>query len=219
MFDSNIIVKAVMILVPMILSLSVHEYAHARVAYWLGDDTASRMGRMTLNPLSHIDLFGTILLPLISLSTGFAFFGWAKPVPVVPYRLTRKMSMHRGMALVAAAGPISNFLLAIVCGFVLHATGAAGFRATSGVEAAGVFLQVVFMMNIGLAVFNLLPVPPLDGSRLMPPVIQEKMQRYTLVVFLGFLVLFNVGVNFLQRPILAIAGAILWITGLPFGQV
>jgi len=214
---SNILVKAVMILVPMILSLSVHEYAHARVAYWLGDDTASRMGRLTLNPLSHIDLFGTILLPLISISTGFSLFGWAKPVPVSPYRLTRKMTMYKGMVLVAVAGPLSNLVLAIVCGLVLHALGATGAAAPRNAEAAGVFLTMVFFMNIGLAVFNMLPVPPLDGSRLLPPALQEKMQRYTLLVFIGFLVLFNVGANLLIWPIQLIAGAVLYLTGLPFG--
>jgi Zn-dependent protease len=107
--------KAVTFLVPLILSLTVHEYAHARVAYLLGDDTAARHGRMTLNPIPHIDLVGTILIPIIAAwAGGLPLIGWAKPVPVMPVRYTRKLSMHTGDMIVSVAGPLSNLLLATI---------------------------------------------------------------------------------------------------------
>src|SRR5580700_1620810 len=97
-------------LIPLILSLTVHEWAHAYSAFRLGDDTAARMGRMTFNPIPHIDPFGTILCPLLGIP-----FGWAKPVPVNPTRFRRDVSMRTGMMITAAAGPISNLLLAVLC--------------------------------------------------------------------------------------------------------
>ena len=101
----DILTQTVMVLVPMILSLTVHEYAHARLAYALGDDTASRMGRMNLNPMSHIDLFGTILLPVISIASGTGFFfGWAKPVPINPLNFEDR---RKGILVSTAAGPLS----------------------------------------------------------------------------------------------------------------
>ena len=115
----ELIQQTISVLVPMILSLSVHEYAHARAAFALGDDTAASMGRMTLNPLSHIDLFGTIILPMIAIVSGSGFFfGWAKPVPISPVRFTRRISMKLGVLITAAAGPISNVAFAFVLGIL-----------------------------------------------------------------------------------------------------
>ena len=109
----DFVFKAITFLVPLILSLTVHEYAHARVAYLLGDDTAARHGRMTLNPIPHIDLIGTILIPIIAAwAGGLPLIGWAKPVPVMPVRYTRKLSMHTGDMIVSVAGPLSNLILA-----------------------------------------------------------------------------------------------------------
>jgi len=165
MFDSQDMLQRVLSLIPMLLSLTVHEFAHAWSAYKLGDDTASRMGRMTLNPLSHIDPIGTILLPLLGIP-----FGWAKPVPVNPLRFDRKVSMRTGMMLTAAAGPISNIILAVLCtvayGLLFRWAPTTLFQ--SGRETALLMLlQVAIGMNVGLALFNLLPVPPLDGSRVV----------------------------------------------------
>ena len=101
--------------VALLLSLSVHESAHAASAHWLEDDTAKRLGRMTLNPLAHIDLLGTLVLPLVGMITGWRVLGWAKPVPVDPRNLTRKFTQRTGMAMVAGAGPASNLLLSLVC--------------------------------------------------------------------------------------------------------
>jgi len=101
--------------VALLLSLSVHECAHATSAHWLEDDTARNMGRMTLNPLAHMDLLGTLVLPLLGMFTGWRVLGWAKPVPVDPSNLSRRFTMRGGMALVAGAGPASNVLMALVC--------------------------------------------------------------------------------------------------------
>jgi Zn-dependent protease len=155
--------ERVMWLIPLVLSLTVHEFAHAWSAWRLGDDTASRMGRMTLNPIAHIDPIGTILLPLFSPIP----FGWARPVPVNPTRFRRGVHMSTGMALTASAGPLSNVALAILAaigyGVLLRfspETVAPGSPASS-------LLRVSIAMNVNLALFNLIPVPPLDGSRVV----------------------------------------------------
>jgi Zn-dependent protease len=143
--------------------LSVHEFAHAWSAWKLGDDTAARMNRMTLNPTSHIDLVGTILVPLFSPIP----FGWAKPVPVDPTRFRRDVYMGTGMAITASAGPVSNLLLAAACAvlyglFLRFAPGMVDFG-----TAARFFLVKMVELNAALALFNMLPVPPLDGSRIV----------------------------------------------------
>ena len=112
--SGNFIQDAVMILIPMILSLTVHEYSHALAAKLLGDDTAEKQGRLTLSPLPHIDIFGTILLPLLSIGTGMPFLGWAKPVPTNPVNYTRKVTQRTGYMLVSLAGPVSNFVFAFL---------------------------------------------------------------------------------------------------------
>lgn len=138
-------------LVAFLIALSVHEFSHALVGNWLGDQTAKRLGRLTLNPLAHIDPFG--LLAVI-----FIGFGWGKPVPYNPYNL--KWSKW-GPVAVAAAGPISNFLLAVVSGIVLVILGP---RLGAG-NLLVMFLMIFAELNIALMVFNLVPLPPLDGSK------------------------------------------------------
>ena len=133
-----------------LLSLSVHEYAHGWVAYKCGDDTAARMGRLTLNPIAHISLFGTIILPLI------ARFGWAKPVPVNFAVLSK-----RQIFMVAAAGPASNLLLVLALTISFHV-----FRLGANPFLAG-FISLAVLYNLILAVFNLIPIPPLDGSKMI----------------------------------------------------
>lgn len=155
----------VMYLVPMLLSLTVHEFAHAWSASKLGDDTAERMGRLTLNPIAHADLLGTILLPLLGIP-----FGWAKPVPFNPARFTRRVTMRTGVMITAAAGPISNVLLAILCtvAYGLLWRWAPGALISGQTDSAiSELLGVGIGMNVGLALFNFLPIPPLDGSRVV----------------------------------------------------
>jgi Zn-dependent protease len=145
--------------IPVLLSLAVHEWAHARTALRLGDDTAARLGRVTLNPFAHVDPIGTLLLPLL----GFPF-GWAKPVPVNPVRFRRGIRMGWGLLLVAAAGPAVNVCLAAGAAAGLLALG--GGPPSAGADPLTAFLWSMVLINVVLAVFNMLPVPPLDGSRI-----------------------------------------------------
>jgi Zn-dependent protease len=151
-----------MLLPPLLLSLSFHEWAHAWSASRLGDDTAERMGRLTLNPFAHADLFGTILLPLLGVP-----FGWAKPVPVNPARFRRGVKMSTGMMITAGAGPLSNFFLATVCAviFGLMARFAPGLLEPG--KGVSNLLVMMILLNVTLGVFNLVPLPPLDGSRIV----------------------------------------------------
>jgi Zn-dependent protease len=167
--DSQPLLERALMLIPLVLSLTVHEFAHAWSARLLGDDTAERMGRFTLNPLVHIDLFGTLLLPLLGIP-----FGWAKPVPVDPSRFRRDVSMRTGWMLTAAAGPLSNIVLAALSAlaFALTFRFAPGFLpANPGFEF---FLKIMVVANVGLALFNLLPVPPLDGSGAVPLLLNDR---------------------------------------------
>jgi Zn-dependent protease len=188
--DASFLLKGVMYVIPLVLSLTVHEYAHAWSAWKLGDDTALRQGRLTLNPLAHIDPIGTLLLPLMGIP-----FGWAKPVPVNPAAFRRDVSMSRGMMITAAAGPLSNVVLALLSAVTYGLT----LRWAPGVMAAnpgfGSLLGLLVIMNISLALFNMLPIPPLDGSRvlegLLPTRLQASYQRvYALGPFLLLGVLF-----------------------------
>ena len=150
-----------MLLIPLLLSLSVHEWAHAFSAHLLGDDTAEQQGRLTLNPLVHMDPLGTFLLPLLGIP-----FGWAKPVPVNPARFRRSVSMGLGMAITAAAGPVSNVVLAVSC-TVVYGLRYRWFSAETHNLGVTLLLVQAIQLNLALALFNLLPVPPLDGSRLV----------------------------------------------------
>ena len=135
----------------VIIGLTFHEFAHAAVAYRLGDRTAQHMGRLTLNPAAHIDILGLIMLY-------FAGFGWAKPVPVNPINF--RGDRNRGMLLVSLAGPVSNLIMAIIATILLAAF-------LQDIPYIGVMTQYVISINVILAVFNLLPLPPLDGSKIL----------------------------------------------------
>jgi len=186
---------SVLNVIVLVLSLTVHEFFHAWTAWKLGDDTAARMGRLTLNPIPHIDLFGTILLPLLN-----APIGWAKPVPVNPARFTRKISMEAGDILVSAAGPLSNLglglLSAVVYGLLLRFAPDVVARGSAG---SALLIRLMFI-NAGLMLFNLLPIPPLDGGHvaagLMPTAWRPAWERYAQVApwILMALVVFGSGV-------------------------
>ncbi len=181
--------KLILIQAPVILfALTVHEFCHAWVADMLGDDTAKRQGRLTLNPIAHLDVFGTILMFL-------AGFGWAKPVPVNPLNFENP---RKGMLLVAIAGPISNLVMAIVAGMILK-FGIIDVKATvinpSVAEIMPTLLVVVILtlqFGVALAVFNMLPLPPLDGSRVVYGLLPER-QAYAYSRFepYGIIILFG----------------------------
>ena len=150
--------------VVLLFSLSVHESAHGWMAWKLGDETAMRLGRVSLNPIVHIDPIGTLLFPLIQIFTSVPLIGWAKPTPYNPANFRRDVTMRKGHMLVAAAGPVSNFLLALVFTGVLFVLMRGGF-----VQSRDSFLLNLavlgIQLNVVLALFNLVPIPPLDGSK------------------------------------------------------
>jgi len=146
----------------LIISIAIHEFAHAFVASRLGDDLPEREGRLTLNPLAHADPLGTLLLPFLGMLMSWGFFGWGKPVRTIPTNYTRRMSMRAGSALVAIAGPLSNLLLAIIAVFAMGGLWSAGLIGPGSPFLA--LLDAVFKLNIFLFMFNLLPLPPFDGG-------------------------------------------------------
>ena len=167
----------------MIISLSFHEFCHAFVAKLLGDDTAERAGRLTINPVAHIDPIGTLLIPAIGAFSGVPLIGWAKPVPVDPRRFRSTVDKRRGYLLVSAAGPFSNLFLAFLAAAIL-AFGGHGVRDNRGIVE---LLIILLQMNVGLCVLNLLPIPPLDGSKLLPRALDPMMasiQRYGMMILM-----------------------------------
>ena len=173
--DSNFIYEIAVWLIPLVIAIVFHEVAHGLVARQLGDPTASRKGRLTLNPVRHIDPFGTIVLPMILAISHAPVFGWAKPVPV-NYRRLR--NPPRDMVLVALAGPGMNLLLALIGTAILAATISMSGGARTGVPAfiAANALNFV-LINIFLAVFNLLPVPPFDGGHVVEGLLPRSLAR------------------------------------------
>ncbi len=184
-----------------LVSLSIHEYAHAWMAFRYGDDTAARMGRLTLNPAAHISLFGTIILPLL------VGFGWAKPVPVDFSVLNRRQMFN-----VAAAGPGSNILLAVALAVFFHLFRLRAF------PLLGSFVLLAILYNIILAVFNLLPIPPLDGSRMVYAKLKspESIQAYRQVSQFGLFILIGfLAFGGFDRIILPVVGLLYALLGLP----
>jgi len=231
MMDFNpyqILVVASVWVVPVILAVTLHEAAHGWVASKLGDDTALRMGRVTFNPIKHIDLFGTILMPagLLLLSGGQFMFGFAKPVPVNFFRLRNP---RRDMILVAAAGPGTNILIATASALLLHV---AHYMPGAMVEWTAQNLVHSLQINVILAVFNLLPLPPLDGGRiavgLLPQPFSGMLARleragFGVLIFLLFILPWiggkiGVDLNVLRYLILTpaemVIDAIITVTGI-----
>jgi Zn-dependent protease len=171
---SPLLLQIALAVVPAVLAITLHEAAHGYAALALGDDTARLAGRLSLNPLRHIDRVGTILLPgllllgqLLTLGRVAFMFGWAKPVPVAAWKLR---DPRRGMMLVAAAGPAMNFLLAWLGALALHGV---DLLPPAAGDIAGTLLVYFILYNLVLGLFNLLPIPPMDGGRivvgLLPP--------------------------------------------------
>lgn len=184
----------------LLLSLVVHECAHAWAALRLGDDTALRMGRLTLNPVAHLDPIGSLVFPVLGLMLGGYLFGWAKPVPVNPLRLGNPLRDH---ALVAAAGPLSNLALALISAILLGVVmGVAHLNpGQTGPGGSLVFLsrllEMGIILNVLLAIFNLIPIPPLDGSWILLTFLRgEAAELYLRIRPFGFIliiVLLNLG--------------------------
>ncbi|TSD05655.1 MAG: peptidase M50 [Parcubacteria group bacterium Greene0714_7] len=155
-------------IVIVILSIILHEIAHGFVANWLGDPTARYAGRLTLNPLPHIDPVGSVLIPGILALTGSSFLiGWAKPVPYNPYNLKNQ---RWGEAMVGAAGPLTNVLIALIFGLILRFSGSLGLSGAF----LGICVTVVYA-NLVLAIYNLIPIPPLDGSKVLRSILPSNL--------------------------------------------
>ena len=185
MFSLEGILSLVIILGVILFSMVLHELAHGVVAYWLGDDTAKDDGRLTLNPVKHIDPVMSILVPVLLYISGGPIFGGAKPVPVD----TRNLKFGAwGMALVAIAGPITNFLIALISFLVGYWT---GWLNMSGIVGT-IFLELV-LVNLGFGIFNLIPIPPLDGSRVLyalaPDVVREGMEKFEKIGIIVVMIL------------------------------
>jgi Zn-dependent protease len=201
MDELNTIQKIVVLAPPLVFAIVLHEVAHGWVANKLGDHTARDMGRLTLNPVSHIDLVGTIIMPVLCILAHGPIFGWAKPVPINPYNFR---DPKKGMALSSIAGPGINIIMAISFSFLLRVVMPA-LEGTMPKDAWNWFAMPLALMlgygvmiNVVLAVLNLIPIPPLDGSRIVYWLLPDKqaaayyrMERYGLLILI-LLMAFNI---------------------------
>lgn len=203
------------------LSLSFHEYAHGRMALAMGDDTARLAGRLTLNPLAHLDPIGTLVFI-------FARVGWARPVPVNPARFTKAKSRKSGLVWVSLAGPLANLLLAFISVtllnllfFILSLMDVSALTASSVRLPSLIFriLNAFFLSNIFLAIFNLLPVPPLDGYKIFGALLPDRhyfnIMRYEQYIGMAFLFLVMFGGNFISRLMNRIASPVAFLLNWP----
>ena len=184
--------KIIIVLIIAIASVILHELSHGLVAYWLGDHTAKDAGRLTFNPIKHIDPYMSILVPVVLYIIGAPVFGGAKPVPV-NYRNLKWNEW--GMALVALAGPFTNFLLAFIFFLIGHFSGL--FSLSSGNIGSFIIVEAVYI-NLGFMIFNLIPIPPLDGSRVLYAIapdgfrnILANLERYGIIIVYMMILLFG----------------------------
>ena len=208
--------EALYFLVGLFIGVILHEYMHARIADWRGDKTARRAGRLTLNPIPHIDPFGTVLVPLVLLflTRGHWAFGYAKPVPINPYFLKKPRS---DMVLVALAGPLTNFSIALILALIGMVVRLAGVNPVGSFKYLFDFLYAAAQINVILGFFNLIPLPPLDGSHVLeyflPPSAQrayEAIAPYGFIIILGFLLLLGNYFFSWMNPVFNVIGKILY---------
>jgi Zn-dependent protease len=208
--------KIAVMAVPLIFAIVLHEVAHGWVADKLGDHTARGMGRLTLNPISHIDLFGTIILPIMCIVLHSPIFGYAKPVPINPYNFRNP---KKGMAISSLAGPGINMVMAVTFAFLLRVAMPAieGFASKQALEWFVVPISLMLgygvMINVVLAILNMIPIPPLDGSRVVywllpagPAAAYYRLERFGLLIILalfGFGILGSI-ITPVIRPILSL---------------
>jgi len=185
-------VDVFIIFLVLLFSLTVHEAAHALTADRLGDPTARLLGRVSLNPAVHVDPIGTIVLPLIAIITSLPVLGWAKPVPVNVTRL--RGHWKRKYMLIAAAGPASNLVLAVIASILLHVIPVSGRLAEAALGPLGAVLREAVYLNVLLAVFNMVPVPPLDGGNVLAGVLRgpvadmyDRLRPYGFILLYGLM--------------------------------
>jgi len=209
----NLSLEGIVAVIPaLLIGFAFHEFAHGYAAYLLGDNTARNQGRLTLNPLAHLDLMGTLLII-------FAGFGWAKPVPVNPVNFTRKITMRKGMMLVSLAGPMTNLIIAVIAAIVYGLMIGTGFDNPYMLT----IISAIIGINVNLAIFNLLPIPPLDGSKILAGILPRKYDNliYTLenygMAILLLLFITGLGGALLGPPAAVIRGIMQGIVGLIAG--
>ena len=224
-FDSSQIGEFILFMVALVFSLSVHESAHAWMSNHFGDDLARLQGRISLNPAVHVDPIGTLLFPAIAYFFHAPLIGWAKPTPVNPLRWRDK---RKANFWVSIAGVICNFIIAVVAGIlirILYSVGLIGFSQSGLVPASGdsviahgavQLLTVFFTLNVALAVFNLLPIPPLDGSKvlasILPPSFDsafEALERFGFILL--FVAMFTGILGLILNIVMPIATAIVFL--------
>jgi len=192
----------------LVFSLTVHEAAHALTADRLGDPTARLLGRVSLNPAVHIDPIGTILFPLIAMFTGVPLIGWAKPVPVN----TRQLGRHwkRKFMVIAAAGPLSNLVMAVIASLFLHIVPVSSALGEATLAPLAVFLYRMVGLNVLLAIFNMIPVPPLDGGNVVAGLLRgPAAEAYERLRPYGFLILYALMLTgMLARIVFPVADAV-----------
>lgn len=200
-----------LVLGSILISMTLHEAMHAFASHWLGDDTAKLEGRLTLNPLSHIDPFTTVLLPLFLAALGAPPFGAAKPVPFDPRRVRYG---DYGAAIVGLAGPLTNLALAIIAGLLLQFAAPAPGGLLFGV------LMTFLVVNVSFCVFNLIPFPPLDGSRVLyafaPDPVRNVMERIEAMGFMAIIFFMLLFYTFLSEPFLRLIN---FLVGLLTGYI
>jgi Zn-dependent protease len=212
MLNLNSLISNAAIILMVFYSIIIHEVSHAFAAFALGDDSAQRAGRLSFNPKKHIDPFGTVILPLILYFSAGFIYGYAKPVPFNPYNFRNQ---KRDAGLTALAGPVSNILIAIVLSVIFHLAGSQSF-------IQNILFYVIFL-NLLLAFFNLIPVPPLDGSKVLGMFLSDQAYfRWTAQERKGMIYLFAIivgsnllGLNLIGRLILPPVAFVMRLLGMP----